>query len=303
MIVNVQHRWEMHCHSRFSDGRLSPEALLAEAQAKGVEHLALTDHDTARGYRYAVDQQLVPPGLTLYPGAEMSCLWHGRTLHIVGLGMDVYSDTWLAVEADLDQRRRRRFDRIIELLVRAGFELDVEQILQRAEFGVPARPHIADYLVETGQVSSLGSVYKRWLGQGKVGDVKQQWPELGETIDAIHRSGGMAVLAHPHRYKLTWTKARELLDDFTDAGGEAVEIACAGLHPDLRKFLVNQARERHLWVGGGSDFHGPEQKWISLGRYPSWPLDVPLVQDWLANQNAPVQSAVQAGNCSAVGLK
>lgn len=303
MIVNVQHGWEMHCHSRFSDGRLSPEALFELAVSQGVEHLALTDHDTARGFRYAMDHQRVPKGLTLHPGAEMSCLWNGRTLHVVGLGMDVYSDAWLTIESDLDERRLRRFDRIIELLTKAGFTLDVDDITQRAESGVPARPHIADYLVESGQVSSLGSVYKRWLGQGKAGDVKQQWPELAETVDAIKRCGGMAVLAHPHRYKLTWTKTRELLDDFTEAGGEGLEIACTGLHPEMRKFLVHQARNRHLWVGGGSDFHAPEQQWIKLGRFPSWPLDVPLVKDWLGDKTGEQSNAVQAGNCSTVGLK
>lgn len=295
MIVNVQHSWEMHCHSRFSDGKLPPQALFELAREQGVEHMVLTDHDTARGYRHAVQSGAVPEGLTLYPGAELSCLWNGRTLHVVGMGMDVFSDAWQAIEADYDGRRQRRFTRIVELLEKAGFRLDVEAIRQRADSGIPARPHIADYLVESGQVSSLGSVYKRWLGQGKPGDVKQQWPTLSETIDFIRRCGGMAVLAHPHRYKLTWTKCRELLDDFTDVGGSGLEIACAGLHPDMRKFLVNQARDRHLWVGGGSDFHAPEQKWIRLGRFPSWPLDVPLVKDWLLEHSTPPANAVQAG--------
>ena len=295
MIVNVQHSWEMHCHSRFSDGKLTPEALFANARDQGVEHLVLTDHDTARGFRHAVNSNSVPDGLTLYPGAEMSCQWNGRTLHVVGVGMDVWSEQWQAIETDYDERRNRRFDRIIELLEKAGFRMDVPAIRQRAEGGVPARPHIADFLVESGQISTLGAVYKRWLGQGKPGDVKQQWPDLSEAVEAIRSTGGMAVLAHPHRYKLTWTKARELLDDFAEVGGQGLEIACAGLHPDMRKFLVNQARDRHLWVGGGSDFHSAEQQWIRLGRFPSWPLDVPLVKDWLLNRTTDGAITVQAG--------
>lgn len=281
MIVNVPHEWELHCHSEFSDGQLSCQELFATAQERGVKHLALTDHDTAKGYRAAVEQNWVPDDLTLYPATELSCVWRGRTIHIVGLNIDAYSDEWLSTEADYVERREIRFQRILHLMRKAGFEMDEQAIRESALPAQPARPHIADYLIQTEQVKTIGSVYKRWLGQGKAGDVKQQWPELNEAVAAITASGGMAVIAHPHRYKLTWTKARELLDDFTEAGGQGLEISCVGMHPQMREFLAEQARERGLYVSGGSDFHSPKTQWLKLGLFPDWPKEVATVTDWL----------------------
>ena len=131
------------------------------------------------------------------------------------------------------------------------------------------------------QIKTTAHVYKRWLGAGKAGDVKSQWPELSEAIEAIKANGGIAVLAHPHRYKLTWTKTRELLDSFVEAKGDAVEVACVGMHPDMRKFLVEQVQNRGLSVSGGSDFHSPKTSWLKLGTFPDWPKQVPIVTQWL----------------------
>lgn len=284
MNLNTKHEWELHCHSRFSDGKLSCPELYSLAVQRGVSQLALTDHDTALGYRESIAQNWVPAELSLHPGAELSCVWRGRTIHVVGVGMDVYADDWLSVEQEYVERREKRYQRILHLLSKAGFEFDEPRLRQLSEPGVPARPHIAEYMVETGQIATTGHAYKRWLGQGKPGDVKQQWPELHEAIAAITRNSGMAILAHPHRYKLTWTKTREILDDFTEAGGLGVEVSCVGMHPEFRKFLIGQAETRHMWVSGGSDFHSPSTSWLHLGLFPQWPSELPLVKDWLENR-------------------
>lgn len=282
MIVNVAHDWELHCHSTFSDGLLSLPDLFALALQNNIQHLALTDHDTAAGYRAAVSEKLVPKGLALYPATELSCVWKGRTIHIVGLGIDAESEAWLAIEADYVQRREARFLRIVTVLRKAGFELNEQRIREIANPGPPARPHIARYLIETEQVKDSAAVYKKWLGQGKVGDVKQQWPELEQAVSAIVENGGLAVVAHPHRYDLTWTKTREFLDDFCAAGGQAVETSCVGIQPERQTFLVEQAIERGLMVSGGSDFHSPNTPWLKLGKFPSWPNKAMKVTDWLS---------------------
>ncbi|MEJ2042148.1 MAG: PHP domain-containing protein [Reinekea sp.] len=284
MVLNSQHSWELHCHSYYSDGRLSLIDLFHLAMARGVENLALTDHDTAMGFRAALEQNLVPVGLTLHPATELSCVWNGRTVHLVGLGINACSREWLATESDYNTRRTKRLQRILTLLQKQGLGVDIETLYQQAEPALPARPHIAQYLTQSGQVASPGQAFKKWLGQGKVGDVKQQWPELAEAVAAINCAGGMAVVAHPHKYKLTWTKARELLDEFQQCGGLGVEVSCVGMHPDLRKFLIGQVKERGLWASGGSDFHSPSADWIKLGSFPGWPADVPLAKDWLASK-------------------
>ncbi len=281
MIVNRPHDWELHCHSQFSDGKLSCPDLFTMAVDAGIAHLALTDHDTAAGYRTAIEQQWVPEGLTLYPAAELSCVWKGRTIHVVGLGIDAYSEQWMDIENGYNSRREKRFQRIIYLLAKSGFTIDEAQIRAIANPGPPARPHIAQYLVDTKQIKTMGHAYKRWLGQGKAGDVKSHWPEIEETVKAVIACGGLPVLAHPHRYKLTWTKTRELLDAFTEPGGAAIEVACVGMNPEKRKFLIEQALERNFLISGGSDFHSPSTSWLRLGTYPDWPRDVPNVTDWL----------------------
>ena len=149
MIVNRKHEWELHCHSRFSDGQLDCPELFQRAVDAGVQYLALTDHDTAAGYRASIDNKWVPEKLQLIPATELSCVWKGRTIHVVGLGIDAYSDTWLEVEALYVARREKRFQRILYLLGKAGFEMDEQAIREIAHPGPPARPHIAQYLVES----------------------------------------------------------------------------------------------------------------------------------------------------------
>lgn len=280
MILNSKQTWDLHCHSQFSDGKLTLQELFALAVERGVAHLALTDHDTAAGYR-AAQQEWIPDALTLYPGAELSCVWRGRALHIVGLGMDVQHEGWRAVEADYVRRREARFDRIVFVLRRAGLQIDEAIIRGLAEPGPPARPHIAEYLVMTEQAKTTATAYKKYLGRGTMGDVKSQWPDLEDAIQRIVRHGGVAILAHPHRYNLTWTKCRELLDDFTAAGGRGLEISCVGMEPNFRSFLIEQAQQRSMWASGGSDFHHPNTAWLKLGYYPAWPNQVDPVSDWL----------------------
>lgn len=271
MNNNVAHPWEMHCHSRASDGVLSPQALYDQALAAGLSNLVLTDHDTAAGYRTLRAEGELSDELRLWPGAELSSLWLGRNIHVVGIGMDVYSDAWLAVEQRYVIAREQRFERLLFVLQRAGLHMDEGAIRVEAGEALPGRPHVARYLVNSGQAKDSAQAFKRWLGTGKVGDVKQGWPALEQAVADICESGGKAVLAHPHRYKLTWRKLDQLLEDFQQAGGEAVEVCCPAMPPPMRERLVDSCAQRDLLIGGGSDFHQPDTPWARLGRYPQWP--------------------------------
>lgn len=271
MNTKVDHRWEMHCHSRASDGVLSPQALYDQALAAGLDHLVLTDHDTASGYRALHGDGQLSDALRLWPGAELSSLWLGRNIHIVGIGMDVYGEAWMNVEQRYVHAREQRFERLMFVLRRAGLDIDEAAIRVEAGEALPGRPHVARFLVNSGQAKDSAQAFKRWLGTGKVGDVKQGWPLLEQAVEDIRASGGIAVLAHPHRYKLTGRKLDQLLDDFQNAGGEAVEVCCPAMPPLLRQRLVDRCCERDLLIGGGSDFHQPDTPWAQLGRYPQWP--------------------------------
>lgn len=282
-MTNIAHNWEMHCHSTFSDGTLSPQALYDLALASQLEHLVLTDHDTAAGYRWLSSQGTLSESLRLWPGTELSTVWMKRSVHIVGIGMEVTSDAWLAVEARYDIARESRFERLMFVLRREGLVMDEAAIRSLADGATLGRPHIARYLVESGQARDSAQAFKRWLGAGKVGDVKQSWPELAQAVADIVDNGGYAVLAHPHRYKLTWRKLSQLLDDFTGAGGQAVEVSCPAMPPPMRQRLVEHCCERGIYIGGGSDFHKPDVPWARLGYYPQWPSLGPRLVDQLVS--------------------
>ena len=133
------------------------------------------------------------------------------------------------------------------------------------------RPHFAAYLVESGFVGSHRLAFKRWLGQGKCGDVRAQWPELKETVETITASGGVAVLAHPLKYNMTMTKLKRLIAEFKLAGGRAIEVISAGQNVDKTRQLIGLCQSFELHASGGSDFHDPATRWCQLGRIPPLP--------------------------------
>ncbi|MHA7878449.1 MAG: phosphatase [Saccharospirillum sp.] len=300
MFEPISQRWELHCHSDYSDGTLSPQALYDLALERELAHLVLTDHDTAEGYRWLARHGQLQPALRLWPGTELSSQWLGRSVHVVGIGMDVHSDGWQAVEARYAGAREQRLARILFLLRREGLTIDESALQAQAGAGTLGRPHIARYLVDSGQVKDSATAFKRWLGNGKVGDVKQSWPELAQAVADICDHGGIAVLAHPHRYKLTWRKLDQLLADFTEAGGRAVEVCCPAMPDAMRKRLAAYCEAHDILISGGSDFHQPGTPWASLGRYPQWPAQGPRLIDELLNRfgypatSAGISSAVRA---------
>lgn len=295
MNSNIAHTWEMHCHSDFSDGALSPQTLYDQALSASITNLVLTDHDTAAGYRWLAEQGRLSDDLALWPGTELSSIWQKRSIHVVGIGMDVHGDAWRAVEARYRHIREQRLERLLFVLHREGLRIDEHQVREQAGEGTIGRPHIARHLVETGQAKNSAQAFKRWLGQGKVGDVKQNWPEMARAVEDIRYCGGVAVLAHPHRYKLTWRKMDQLLTDFQLAGGQAVEISCPAMPPELRKRLVQYCEEQDMFIGGGSDFHMPDTPWARLGHYPQWPSEGQRLVDVLESGTLRVLSP--AGRC------
>jgi 3',5'-nucleoside bisphosphate phosphatase len=214
--------------------------------------------------------QPIPTDIKLVVGIELSCVWRRMTIHIVGLNVD--PDSVAMHDAEKRQRaaRTKRFETIIERLNKLGLSIDAEDLISTSG-SCPGRPHIARYLVETGQVKSERHAFDRLLGQGKVGDVKECWPELSEVVSWILAAGGAAVLAHPIKYGLTRTKLLELVSDFKEAGGVAIEVISGQQNPQQTKTLVEVANKFDLLGSQGSDFHRPEQPWASLGRVAQLP--------------------------------
>lgn len=255
---------DLHCHSTASDGELSVEALLALAQEREIDMLAITDHDTDIGYRRA---RKCDTSVRLISGVEFSCTWGKMSLHVVGLNMDVDTSIFVAAMARQSKAREQRAHIIADKLQKIGIEGAYEGALAFASAKDQiGRPHFAQYLLQQGSVRTMNEAFKKYLGAGKPGDVKALWPDLETVIEWINSSGGVAVVAHPLRYKMTRTKLRHLLTDFGAMGGRGVEVACANQTTSDTQTIAKIAQDLGLLASRGSDFHGSKMPWNALGR-------------------------------------
>ncbi|SMF63950.1 hypothetical protein SAMN02745866_04112 [Alteromonadaceae bacterium Bs31] len=268
--------YDLHCHSTFSDGSLSPEELLQRAADKGVNTLALTDHDTFAGYARA-ERQATALGLHMVTGIELSTQWAGRGIHVVGLNIDLQSAVMCEVVQLQERAREERAVAIAERLSKAGVAAALEGARRYAGEGAIGRPHFARYLVESGVVANMSQAFKRYLGAGKVGDVKNRWPEMAQAVEWIRQGGGVPVLAHPAKYKMTRTKLCVLTEQFKEAGGLAIEVISGKQPVGLAENLARIAHQFGLAGSCGSDFHAPGQIWQELGRFDPMPSSIPAV--------------------------
>lgn len=261
---------DLHCHSTASDGALAPADLVRRAAEKGVTHLALTDHDTIDGLAEA-GAQAHASGIALISGTELSCLWKTQTIHVVGLDFDPHHSEFQSALARQHENRWARARMIVDRLQKLGVSELLEKATAAAGGDVPGRPHFARVLVEEGKVKDSAQAFKRYLGAGKPGDVKAFWPELAEVVRWITEAGGIAVLAHPRKYKLTATKLRNLVHDFMRAGGRSIEVSTSGQSSGDLGFLAELCRKQDLLASQGSDFHFPGAPWCELGTIMKMP--------------------------------
>lgn len=268
---------DLHCHSTASDGVLTPRELVLRAEQEGVKVLALTDHDTLEGLPEA-QQTAQEIGIQLINGIELSCVWAGATIHILGYNFALDDPVMVAATESLHKGRWLRAEEIAKRLAAKGIPDALEGALavQSAlgdSLNAPARPHFAEFLVQAGHVSDFSEAFRKWLGAGKIGDVKQHWPTLEETMATLLNAKASISLAHLYHYKFTRTKRRRLVQDFVNAGGHALEVV-NGMQPAEQVGTLSiLAREFNLKATAGSDFHGP-QPWSEIGRYRPLPADL-----------------------------
>ena len=275
---------DLHCHSTASDGALNPEALAARAKEQGVEAIALTDHDTLDGLA-AMQTACAEQGVRWVSGVELSANWNGVTVHVLGYGFALDAPALLAHAEILREGRWQRAEEIAKRLARKGMPdaLAGAQAVQQAQGesrNAPARPHFADFLVQQGYVKDRSEAFRKWLGAGKIGDVKQHWPELADAVGVLRKAGAWASLAHPMHYELTRTKRYRLISAFVEAGGQALEVVNGRQEDTQIGQLAIQCREMGLLASAGSDFHGPSP-WSELGRMKPVPQDLRLLAERL----------------------
>lgn len=271
--------YDFHCHSRASDGTLPPASVVELAAQNGVTCLALTDHDTHAGLAEAA-AAATRLGIRLVPGGEWSLRWDTRELHVLGLNVNPEADALRELETAQRLAREKRAQRMGEKLDKAA---DVAHSYAKActlaGSTWPGRPWFARVLIAEGKVRDMNHAFNRFLRRGQAAFVATPWATLEEGIAAIRAGGGVAVLAHPQHYELTRTKLRRLLADFCAAGGQGLEVAMPGLTLHQQQLLAECLRDFPLLASGGSDFHSPEQSWLTLGRLPPLPRDAKFIAD------------------------
>ncbi len=253
---------DLHTHTTASDGGLSPLELVQRARERGVQLLAVTDHDTVAGF--AALQAEAGDDLQLLAGVELSCTWSGVNIHVLGLGIDINNPAFVAELAGQCNARDSRAQVIAQRLDKLGFEGSYAAAAELAAGRAIGRPDFARFLVAQGHVDSMASAFDKYLGSGKLGDIKAVWPALAEVVRWIREAGGVAVIAHPLQYKMTNAKLRRMLAEFKEVGGEGLEVCNGRPSPQDLGYLRQLCQQFDLEASAGSDFHHPSS-WSELG--------------------------------------
>lgn len=275
---------DLHCHSVVSDGTLTPEELAARAAANGVELWALTDHDEIGGQHRAAAAAR-EHGMKYLTGTEISVTFAGETVHIVGLGFD--PDDAAMSEGLYDTRggRGKRAQEMSAGLAKVGIHGAYEGALKFV--GNPeliSRTHFARFLVEAGHCRDTSEVFRKFLTEGKPGYVPHRWASLKDAVHWITAANGLAVIAHPGRYKFTANEEYALFIEFKAHGGRAIEVVTGSHSPAEYVEYADKALEFGFAASRGSDFHSPDESHCDLGKLPWLPGSLTPVWELLENR-------------------
>lgn len=261
---------DLHSHSYYSDGVLSPRDLLQLAQNQGCEVFALTDHDTTAGLVEAQNAANLLD-LKFICGVEISAMWQNMTVHIVGLNIDMNNKT---LQNGLQQHQDFRHTRAVKMasgLAAAGVKNPLQKTKKLAKTDMITRTHFAQMLISEGICKDMKSVFARFLSGNKPGAVSSKWAEFDTVIDWIHTSGGVAVLAHPLRYRLNNNKVKRLMQSLKNADCDGVEVVTGHSNTEEIALIHKWANELDLRSSIGSDYHGWHNQHIQINHFPPLP--------------------------------
>lgn len=271
---------DLHCHSHFSDGILSPSALLDEALAAGIGVLALTDHDTVAGMD-ELHQSAQKHSIRIINGIELSTQWKKNDIHILGLNITIEDEKLLKLIHQQNQNRIARAIEIGKRLSAFSIENAYEKACTIAGHTRAARPHFAQVIVNEGHAADLQIAFKRYLGRGRPAYVPTAWLSVEEAVQGIVSTGGNAVIAHPLKYKLTRSKLHELIKAFQLAGGIGIEVVSGEMTQPQVNEMASLCMRFQLYASTGSDYHGQGLSRVALGRQRFLPANcIPIWDKW-----------------------
>ncbi|TNC23205.1 PHP domain-containing protein [Amycolatopsis alkalitolerans] len=261
-------RIDLHTHSTVSDGTDSPAELVQVAAQAGLDVIALTDHDTTAGWDAAT--AALPAGLTLVPGAELSCVSHrdgprGISVHLLAYLFDPGAPAIVTEQRRLRLERRTRLRAMAERMAADGLPVDADEIMgQLPADSPPGRPHLAQALVRAGLVSTVDEAFAEYLGSGRGYYLPRQDTPVEDAIDMIAAAGGVTVFAHPFARSRGRIVSVETLVHLAEHGLTGVEVDHPNHDEETRVQLRGLARELNLVPTGSSDYHGTN-KTIPIG--------------------------------------
>ncbi|HEU4775576.1 MAG TPA: 3',5'-nucleoside bisphosphate phosphatase [Telluria sp.] len=272
---------DLHCHSNVSDGVLSPAAVATYAREAGVDVWALTDHDEVGGTARA-RAAATAVGMRFVPGVEISITWANQTVHIVGLQIDENNAALVNGLAATRSGRDARGREMAAQLAEAGIPGAYEGALKYVDNpDLMSRTHFARYLVECGACANIPEVFRKYLTEGKPGYVPHRWASLQDAVSWIRGAGGIAVIAHPGRYKFGVVGEGALFDEFKQLGGAAIEVVTGSHTPDQYAVYAEQARRYGFLASRGTDFHAPGESRVEFALLPPLPSGLtPVWHDW-----------------------
>lgn len=274
---------DLHCHSYFSDGVLTPEELLIRAVQANIKLLALTDHDTIDGVE-RLHVAAREHAIKIINGIELSVRWKKYDIHIIGLQINLDDDNLIDLIKLQKERRIQRASQISECLIHCGVKNAYQKACDIAGHEYVGRPHFAKVLINEGVVPDMKSAFKRFLGLRQKAYVPTSWINLEEAVQSIIQAGGQAVIAHPLKYKLTRTKLYELIQDFKMLNGAALEVVSGEMSNKDLCALADLSVRFDLLASSGSDYHGDTMSRIALGRQSPLPANcTPIWQKWSVN--------------------
>jgi len=261
---------DLHNHSYFSDGVLSPSEVVCLASDAGCDLFSLTDHDTTEGIAEA-QREADKLDLNLINGVEISAFWRNSAIHIVGLGIDIDNDE-LQTGLEFNQTiRKERAKKIALGLRRSGIKDALEKAQMISGGHMLTRTHFAQMLINEGYCKDMKSVFRRYLTGRKPGGVRVEWKDFDEVIKWIQSAGGKALIAHPFRYRMTNTKIKNMLNDFKLASGDGFEVVNANSSEDEISLADQWSKDFDLLASSGSDFHGWPNQRVQIGNLKELP--------------------------------
>lgn len=248
-------RADLHSHSNVSDGTEPPTAVIRRAAAAGLDAVALTDHDTVAGHAEAASA--LPAGMTLVPGAELSCRLEGHSVHLLAYLFDPREDKLAGEMAEIRESRLYRARAMVSKLAALGVPVSWEQVSEIAAGGVVGRPHIARAMIDAGVVASIEEAFTpQWIGPGGRAHVSRYALDPARAIALVRAAGGVTVLAHPLGDRRGWQIPASVIADLAACGLTGIEVNHPQHGQAQRQRLTDLAASLQLTVSGGSDDHG-----------------------------------------------